>query len=129
MVMAPEPIEVELLADSGSGHPALKVAWDDGHQSLYPLRYLRGFCPCASCQGHGRGTWTFIPVDAPQITGIEEVGNYALNIVWNDGAKGPHTTGIYAFEILRQLCPCHDCQTLQGPQHALASMPDDDLAS
>ena len=31
----------------------LQVEWDDGHRSSYPFAYLRGWCPCAECQGHG----------------------------------------------------------------------------
>ena len=33
------------------------------------------------------------------------VGNYALQIDFNDG----HTTGIYSFDYLRTICPCEDC--------------------
>jgi DUF971 family protein len=32
----------------------------------------------------------------------EVVGRYALQIFWSDG----HSTGIYAFDYLRSLCPC-----------------------
>ncbi|MEE8409845.1 MAG: DUF971 domain-containing protein [Myxococcota bacterium] len=115
----PDPIEVELQ----SAAARLRVAWDDDHESFYPLTYLRGFCPCAKCQGHASG-WTFIPVDAPEVTGIEEVGNYALKIVWRDGNDGPHTTGIYSFDILHQLCPCDACQQAQGEAHVVHLMPD-----
>lgn len=114
----PDPIEIEL--HKADAH--LRVAWEDDHESLYPLTYLRGFCPCAKCQGHASG-WTFIPVESPEVTGIEEVGNYAFKIVWRDGDAGPHTTGIYSFDILRQLCPCDECQRAQGEAHAMRSMP------
>lgn len=33
------------------------------------------------------------------------VGNYALQIDFNDG----HATGIYSFDFLRAICPCQDC--------------------
>lgn len=85
---------------------SLSIAWADGHQSLFPLRVLRKYCPCAGCQGErdilGR---TVLPVvrttyDGPiQATGAEIVGNYALRIDWNDG----HSAGIYTFTYLRQL--------------------------
>ena len=97
----------------------LVVTWDDGHGSIYPLRYLRGFCPCAKCQGHAQSEWTFNAVDDPMITNIEEVGAYALGISYSDG----HDTGIYAFDILRELCPCKGCQALQGVGHALNKLP------
>ena len=35
---------------------------------------------------------------------LEPTGNYALRIDWSDG----HSTGIYTYERLRELCPC--CQ-------------------
>ena len=36
------------------------------------------------------------------------VGSYAVQIVWSDG----HDTGIYAFESLREACPCSECRRL-----------------
>ena len=33
------------------------------------------------------------------------VGNYALQIDFNDG----HATGIFSFDFLRTICPCQDC--------------------
>ncbi len=35
----------------------------------------------------------------------ELVGRYALQIFWSDG----HSTGIYSFHYLRELCPCGEC--------------------
>ena len=109
---APEPVEVEVVKGGD-----LRISWDDGHQSLYPVRYLRGYCPCAECQGHGGG-YGFVANDAPRISGIDEVGNYALNIRY-----GPHRTGIYTFELLRTLCPCESCRREQGDRHPYARMP------
>jgi DUF971 family protein len=90
------PIEEERL---------LRVLWDDDHLSDYPFAYLRGWCPCAVCQGHG-GERRFIHVENPQLVSISLVGNYALNPTWSDG----HQTGIYTFEYLRDLCACSECQ-------------------
>jgi DUF971 family protein len=33
---------------------------------------------------------------------IHGVGRYGIAIAWSDG----HDTGIYTFEMLRNLCPC-----------------------
>jgi DUF971 family protein len=33
------------------------------------------------------------------------VGRYAIRFHWSDG----HSTGIYTFEQLRELCPCPIC--------------------
>lgn len=109
------PTVVELQREQAR----LRVVWDDGHESDYSVRYLRGFCPCAHCQGHAQSVWTFQPVDQPMITKIEEMGNYALSIGFDDG----HDTGIYSFEILRELCPCEACQAAQGAGHALRALP------
>ncbi len=116
MALAPLPIEVEV-------EPAVEllVTWEDGHRSRYPVYYLRGFCPCASCQGHG-GAWNFHHIDAPKLTAIEEVGSYALRLVWDDGGT-THDTGLYTFETLRELCPCAACRAAQGETHPTARMP------
>lgn len=76
----------------------LRVLWDDDYLSDYPFGYLRGWCPCAVCQGHG-GERHFIRVENPLLVSISMVGNYALNPRWSDG----HETGIYTFAYLRSL--------------------------
>ncbi|HXG22152.1 MAG TPA: DUF971 domain-containing protein [Methylomirabilota bacterium] len=76
----------------------LRILWDDDLLSEYPLEYLRGWCPCAACQGHG-GERRFVEIKNPQLASISLVGNYALNPRWVDG----HETGIYTFEYLRSL--------------------------
>jgi DUF971 family protein len=76
----------------------VRILWDDDRVSDYPFDYLRGWCPCAVCQGHG-GERRFVHVEKPQLVSIGTVGNYALNPRWSDG----HETGIYTFEYLRSL--------------------------
>ncbi len=98
------------------------IGWDDGHESVYSFRYLRGFCPCAECQGHAAGR-TFQDHPAAKVAGVHEVGSYALNILWDDGGPKPHTTGIYPFDTLRALCPCAACVREQGSAHAVHQMP------
>jgi DUF971 family protein len=41
------------------------------------------------------------------VTGLETVGNYALQVLWDDG----HQTGIYTWRMLREACPCDLCQS------------------
>ena len=43
---------------------------------------------------------------------IQLVGRYALQFSWNDG----HATGIYPFEVLREICPCPECSPLSPIQ-------------
>jgi len=95
----PHPIEVHRDAEAR----LLRIEWSDGHRSEYPFAYLRGWCPCAGCQGHGSEK-RFVHGDS-ELTKIALVGRYALNPVWGDG----HETGIYSYRYLRELCPCPKC--------------------
>lgn len=80
------------------GATELEVDWADGHTSVLPNAFLRGYCPCAGCQGHS-GEIRFIPGQNAEITAIEEVGSYALQFTWGDG----HGSGLYTFRYLRRL--------------------------
>jgi DUF971 family protein len=83
----------------------VRITWSDGHVGDYSEQYLRGYCPCALCQGHGAEI-SFISVPDTALEGIRPVGNYAIELNWRDG----HSTGIYTFEYLRALCPCPACK-------------------
>ena len=83
----------------------LRVLWDDDILNDYPFAYLRGWCPCAVCQGHG-GERHFVEVENPQLVSIDMVGNYAVNPTWDDG----HETGIYTYAYLRSLGENQDNQ-------------------
>jgi len=76
----------------------LRILWNDDRIDDYPFTYLRGWCPCATCQGHG-GERHFVVANNPQLESVSMVGNYALSPRWGDG----HETGIYTFEYLRSL--------------------------
>lgn len=92
-----------------SGDAELTVTWDDGHVSLYPLRILRENCPCATCNDERSRGGTLLPVYGEGkyiLSGVKQVGQYAIQISWQDG----HDTGIYTFEILRRLCQCSECR-------------------
>lgn len=91
----------ELRAPRGAS--SLTIAWSNGAEVSYRHALLRGMCPCAHCQGHqGPVRWTdgVTDEDLPLID-VEEVGNYAVRLVWGDG----HGTGIYTFRFLRGLAP------------------------
>jgi DUF971 family protein len=103
------PVEVRRLADQRR----LRVTWSDGHVGSYDYDLLRGYCPCAGCQGHAARSLTYHPPDQPVLPeGIEAVGNYALSFRWSDG----HATGIYRFDLLRWLCPCPQCRGIAGDE-------------
>jgi DUF971 family protein len=77
----------------------LDIEWSDGRVSSYDLAYLRGFCPCAGCQGHFSGRVTYVTGASASLVDLQAVGSYAIRPVWSDG----HSTGIYAFEYLRRI--------------------------
>lgn len=84
----------------------LALTWSDGHSADFDYDYLRGFCPCAMCQGHAASAIRFrAPARPADLTTIEPVGNYGISLAWSDG----HATGIYRFDFLKTLCPCTEC--------------------
>ncbi len=92
------PVEINHVKAQG----IVCITWDDGHSSEYTKEYLRGYCPCALCQGHGAAAEKrFVEVPNVELDVIEPVGNYAIGFRWSDG----HVTGIYTFDYLRSLCP------------------------
>lgn len=80
----------------------LLMVWDDGSESLLELRELRKRCPCATCLAErDKQSKMYIPLFAEnQVTvkSINQVGNYAIQITWNDG----HNTGIYEYNFLKR---------------------------
>lgn len=95
---------VELRAPEGAR--VMEIVWSDGATSRHPHAILRGFCPCAHCQGHqGPIRWAGdFEGRSLEIASIEEVGSYAVRIGWADG----HATGIYTWAHLRLLGPLAD---------------------
>ncbi|MBI4529784.1 MAG: DUF971 domain-containing protein [Deltaproteobacteria bacterium] len=94
------PVEINHIRQKG----VVRITWHDGHIGEYPREYLRGYCPCAMCQGHEGGV-KFVDVPDAGLAEITPVGNYAIQFRWDDG----HSTGIYTFDYLRSLCPCPLC--------------------
>ncbi len=99
------------------GATTLEITWADGHRSALPHEILRGYCPCASCQGHS-GTIKFQVGGNLEIRNLEQVGNYALSFAWGDG----HEAGIYTFRYLRSLGDLLDAQGAEGVK-ALGELP------
>lgn len=97
----PAPHRFRFLDDAKT---ILVADWRDGHASAYPLSYLRGWCPCAECQGHA-ATQRFVPATVNTLAAIVPVGSYAIQLGWSDG----HATGIHPFAALRGMCPCETC--------------------
>jgi len=104
-----------------SEEQTLTILWADDHLSIYSLEGLRRSCPCVECAGgHDKMGQPADPVvfRLPatrrwKIVDLQEVGNYAMQIFWDDG----HNTGLYRWEYLRDLCPIEYDQLKGGQQN------------
>lgn len=76
------------------------ITWADGRASELPVPYLRGWCPCAGCQGH-TGVVRYRQFEEASIAGIYEMGAYAICIRFDDG----HDDGIFTWDWLRRIAP------------------------
>lgn len=93
---------------SRSDDGRLLIEWSDGQRRTYTPRSLRDGCPCATCR-EKRTEKPADPMVLPilttgqlqplRIAGMQPVGNYAYSVAFSDG----HDTGIYTFELLREL--------------------------
>jgi DUF971 family protein len=120
--MDPRALEIA-EADVNEERQTLEITWGDRHPSVYPLKYLRSRCPCATCRtarsaAEESRSNPFRVIDPKEaatssvIADVEAVGRYGMRIGWADG----HSTGIYTFEYLREICPCDACTAARGEQ-------------
>lgn len=128
-----KPRDVKVHVTSGAG---LDIIWSDGHASHYDFPYLRERCPCAMCSEEQRkkaeleekmpaapaasgpgampGLGPSLPMFKPKAKAraAKPLGHYALQMDFTDG----HSTGIYSYTYLREICPCADCvREFQSP--------------
>jgi len=94
------PTQLERRDDNG-----LQIVWSDGQEFSYTAHRLRDGCPCATCREKRGQPKPMLPVLSTEhtqplrIEGMKPVGNYAYSIAFSDG----HDTGIFTFDLLRQL--------------------------
>ena len=92
----PTPTEIKLHQKSR----LLEIAFADGSRFNLPCEFLRVYSPSAEVRGHGPGQEVLqIGKINAEITGIEPVGTYAINLAFTDG----HNTGIYSWDYLYEL--------------------------
>ena len=91
------------------GARLLEIGWPGGTRDAVPHEILRGFCPCAGCQGHS-GNISFQPGRNLEIRDLQTVGRYALSFSWGDG----HDSGIYTFEYIWRLARLIDEHGKEG---------------
>jgi len=98
-----QPTKLSLAPDG-----RLLIEWNDGSLRSYSFRALRDHCPCATCREKRSQPppppnllTVLSPADTRPLTLVEmkPVGHYAYTIRFSDG----HDTGIYTFELLREL--------------------------
>jgi DUF971 family protein len=99
---------VRIDANRAAGR--LTIEWADGHLTRYDTLTLRWLCPCAYCRGEaGQPGWLdtnpSLTVDQTRLVDVALVGAYAVQPTWGDG----HATGFYAYQLLRDRCPCDEC--------------------
>ena len=113
-----KPVDVKVYVSTGEG---VAITWSDGHTSRYTFPYLRDHCPCATCNDERlakdrdkTGSAELFPMYKPKVTakGATAVGNYAIQIHFSDS----HSTGIYSFAALREMCPCEACAAEFRPE-------------
>jgi prepilin-type processing-associated H-X9-DG protein len=111
-----KPTSVKIHVSNGAG---VDVVWADGHASHYEFAYLREECPCATCNDAREKKASLgelasalksspaLPMFKPKARAqsATQVGNYAIQISFTDG----HSTGIYSYDHLRNICPCAEC--------------------
>jgi DUF971 family protein len=101
----PVPYVIERL-DEGR---EIKIQWEEeGHVARYGARFLRAACQCAVCVEEISGEPILDPATIPEdirALGVRLVGQYAVYFAWSDG----HSTGIYPYEFLLEICPCEEC--------------------
>ena len=92
------PIKIKLVEKK-----KLLIKWDDENERVLELRDLRKKCPCATCLSErDKQSKMYIPLfveNQVTVKSINQVGNYAVQITWNDG----HKTGIYEYSFLKNL--------------------------
>ena len=111
---ATKPTLIKVHVSTGAG---VDIEWADGHRSHYEFSYLRDRCPCALCNDE-RGKANRPPGEAAlplykaKVTAraASPVGHYAVQFDFSDG----HTTGIFSFPFLREICPCEVCRRAPG---------------
>jgi DUF971 family protein len=76
------------------------VSFDDGERFELPAEYLRTHSPSAEVRGHGYSEPKLMTgKEDVDITAIEPVGSYAVQIAFDDG----HDSGIYSWAFLYDL--------------------------
>ena len=92
----PRPTGIQLHTRSRE----LELSYASGESFRLSCEYLRVYSPSAEVKGHGPGQEVLQHgKQQVAITAIRPVGNYALQLVFDDG----HDTGLYSWDYLYYL--------------------------
>ena len=92
------PIPKSILVTESKDVLVMRYGEDQQHQ--LPAEYLRVFSPSAEVRGHGKGQEVLqYGKRRVLIQGIQQAGNYAIQITFNDG----HDSGIFTWDYLYEL--------------------------
>lgn len=90
---APTPEDITVHSASR----VLEVRFSDGQTFRIPFELMRVYSPSAEVAGHGPGQEVLQTGKRNvTLTGLEPVGNYAIQPAFSDG----HTSGIYSWDYL-----------------------------
>jgi DUF971 family protein len=103
MTEAPKPSAIQLHSRSR----LLELTYEGGENYSLSCEFLRVYSPSAEVLGHGPGQEVLQTGKMNvAITAIKPVGNYALQLVFDDG----HDTGLYSWRYLYELCRNQDAR-------------------
>ena len=92
----PWPVEIN-VCENGK---VLELSFDNNEKFLISAELLRVESPSAEVQGHGPNEKKILSgKQAVVILAVEQVGNYAVKLRFDDG----HDTGIYSWKYLYHL--------------------------
>ena len=86
------PLKIEKI-DEGKN---LSISFEDNSKFIISAELLRVECPSADVQGHGGPKKIVKNKKNVSINKIEEVGNYAIRIIFSDD----HSSGIFSWDLL-----------------------------
>jgi DUF971 family protein len=93
------PVDIQIIGSE------VAIRWEDGLESFLTFATLRAASPSAETKGErdifghqygGEAPKNYVGVE---VTNWERIGNYAIRFDFSDG----HRTGLYSYELLRQL--------------------------
>jgi DUF971 family protein len=96
MEQRPLPTEIKLHQKSRY----LEIAYADGARYRLPCEYLRVYSPSAEVRGHSPDEAVLqVGKEGVAITDLQQVGNYAVKIFFDDG----HKSGLFDWQYLYKL--------------------------